>query len=147
MKSLRHELLSLGVVLSLPLVLLGFFPREALFFRAAPLPRHPEAFLSFASVSLDEEARLLASLQTTWKPSLGVNEGVHLSLRDLPEDSQEPLLRPEDVARPTGESDPFAYEPPPWKPSRSASPPQPLDKAADEKDAPPFARDDFLKLY
>jgi len=90
-RSFRREILSIGAVFALPLLVLAFFPREAFFFRATPAPRQPEAFLAFTTVSPDEEARLIASLQTTWKPALSSDEGLHLSLRDLPEDPQEPL--------------------------------------------------------
>ncbi len=147
MRTLRRELLASGAVFALPLLILAFFPREAFFFRAAPAPRQPEAFLAFTTVSPDEEARLLASLQTTWKPALSSDEGLHLSLRDLPEDPQEPLLKPLDVARPASDAGAFAYAPPPWKPSREASAPERLTRTAGADAPPAFSRDDLLTLH
>ena len=147
MRSFRREILSIGAVFALPLLVLAFFPREAFFFRATPAPRQPEAFLAFTTVSPDEEARLIASLQTTWKPALSSDEGLHLSLRDLPEDPQEPLLKPLDVARPASDAAAFAYAPPPWKPSLKATAPTRLTRTDGAQEMPPFPRDDLLELH
>ena len=147
MRSVNRELLSFGLVVSLPLAMFAVFPYGAIGFKAshAPVPAAP--FAAFVTLSPREEARATAAVKAAWQGDSGALRHIRadLSVGELPEESPGPVLeislgdlRVPSAGMPVGI--------PPFPPSMRSARAEKISPSAPVIASPAFTKEELLKI-
>lgn len=147
MRSVRSEMLSGAIVLSIPVGISLAFPREALRFRALDADKRSPASVAFVRLSADEERVAMRVARTSWQGASGGSRVVwaDLSSMALPDEPRHSVLSVGDRVKVSGMK-PVMTELTPFLPSVKAPPPVKI--AADDEtiETRTFSRDELLKI-
>ena len=149
-RSMRNELLSLGMVMALPAAVVAVFPKEPFSFVPAPdAPGAGEAACAFVSLGAEEEAAALANARMAWRVGAEGVRSMGFDLMDLESMQEEPARAVAEVSDRTRPAPPRApaFDPAPLPPTLAAPPPSKIepDGAADD-DGVAFPRQELLRL-
>ena len=148
MRSLRHELVSAALVMSLPLALCLAFPFEAIGFRATPAATATRASFAFVTLSEEEEQAALQAAKTSWQFNVpaGQRMRMRLPLGGLPDEQVGLRLDVMSEGLTQSPTAPLGYPAPPWEPSARAKEPVKIQRAPSSDATPAFTREELLKL-
>ena len=146
LRSIRHEIISVFLVLSSPLILLILFPFKAVSFKPAAV--QPQERTSFALVQIapEYERSLMAGIRSTWSVgrSLGMMSAPEIPM-ELPAEELNIKLNSQ-FPKSSLRDDFISYEFLPMPPTVAAKPYAALVAEAPEEKTETFSRQEMLLL-
>lgn len=113
---IRHEILSLITVISLPLAIAIVFPYSSIGFRAEKKNVNEKAFAAFITLSLEEEQAALKSARASWRVNASDIRNAELHIDELPERTISAVLDFKDRDH-SSKQEKISYGLPPYIPS------------------------------
>ena len=145
-RSVRHEVVSLTLLLSIPVSIAFVFPYSSLGFRPSPAPAASVPHCAFVELSEKQEHAALVAARSAWRVDARGVKGMRLELSggELP---PTPMVRvlPTRVADSAGLRS-TGYAPELLPPSVGAASPRQLPAIEEEPVTPVFSREELLQI-